>query len=132
MKGNFQGILNSDILLKNNFNFTSCVEKFQKIKFPIFRDLSKLGRDLIRNRKIANNVKLDLLNSNELTFKSSDIRFLDILSVCTGRLDYKLVYSIIVSGDAQKGESPKSSVVEQQDVINYKDTDVNRQTNYEI
>ena len=71
-----------------------------------------MGRDLIRNRNVANSTRLDLLNSNELTFKSSDIRFLDILSVCTGRLDYKLVFSIIVSGDAQKGESPKSSIIE--------------------
>ena len=102
MKGDLTSIVTSDILIKNRFNFTSCVEKLEKINFPIFRDLSKLGRDLIRNHAVPHSVRLDLLNSNELTFKANDIRILDLFGVCAGRLSSKLVYNIIISGDAQK------------------------------
>jgi hypothetical protein len=51
----------------------------------------------------------------------NDIRFADLISVSSGRMDSALVYSIIYEGNAQKDNSPNSSFVNEDDPINYRE-----------
>lgn len=88
------------------------MDKLSKFKFPIQRDLSKQARSFSVLYNIAKSVRLDALNSKELTFNTKDIRFIDLISVASGRLDPPLVYSILYEGNAQKDNSPSSSVYE--------------------
>lgn len=63
-----------DILGKYYFHFTSMTEKMEKVKFPLLRDLSQIGRKLARGRIIDNNTLLSLILSSETVVKPSDLR----------------------------------------------------------
>jgi hypothetical protein len=111
MHGNHRSILSKQLLKKYYFNFTSCVEKMQRYKVHIYRELSQLARTLITNTNIAKSVRLDVLSSAELSISAKDIRFGDLISIGSGRLDPPLVYAILFEGNAQKDGSPASSFV---------------------
>lgn len=113
MTGNSSNIVTKDILLRYHFNFTHCVEKIDAYKFPIFRDLSRLGRSLANNSNITKNGRLDVLVSGEMNFNGNDIRFNDLMSVSSGRLDHSLVYSVLNGKNAQIDNSPNSSIVDE-------------------
>jgi hypothetical protein len=66
-----------------------------KYKFPIYRDLSRQGRSFAYLTNLPKNVRLDALNSKELSFTLKDIRFIDLISVASGRVDSSLAYSIL-------------------------------------
>lgn len=117
MNGNTRRLLTKDILPDHYFSFTSNVDKLSKFKFPIQRDLSKQARCFAFMYNIARSVRLDALNSKELTFNTKDIRFIDLIGVASGRLDPPLVYSILYEGNAQKDNSPSSSVYDEEAII---------------
>ena len=50
-------------------------EKMEKVKFPILRDLSQLGRRLARGKLMDNNTLLSLILSSETVVKPADLRF---------------------------------------------------------
>jgi hypothetical protein len=120
MHGNHRSILSRDILTKFYFNFTSCLDKLQRFKIQIYRELSLIGRTLVFKTNIPKSVRLDVLNSNEMSVNLKDIRFADLISISSGRLDPSLVYSILYEGNAQKDASPNSSLVDEEDDIHYR------------
>ena len=117
MNGNTRKLLTKDILPEHYFSFNSNMDKLSKFKFPFQRDLSKQARCFSVLHNIAKSVRLDALNSKELTFNTKDIRFIDLISVASGRIDPPLVYSILYEGNAQKDNSPSSSVYDEEAII---------------
>ena len=75
------------ILDKFYFCWSSVIEKLQKIKIPIYRDLSLLGRKAtagISTRR-GNEDITDYIDSFELSFKLKELFVHDIISVASGR-----------------------------------------------
>lgn len=130
MNGITKRLLTKDVLLDHYFSFASNVDKLNKFKFPIQRDLSRQARCFAYLYNIAKNIRLDALNSKELTFNAKDIRFIDLISVASGRLDPPLVYSILYEGNAQKDNSPSSSIYDEEAII-YADNERNTLMNFD-
>lgn len=131
MRGNLPSIISKDILKKYFFNFTSCLEKMQRYKVPIYREISQLARNLVLNSNISKSVRLDVLNSAELSISVKDIRFGDLIGIGSGRLDPPLVYAILYEGNAQKDGSPSSSFVDDEEPIDYLPTQHQKRTDYQ-
>lgn len=51
------------------------VDKIGEVKFPIYRELSRVGRLFVRDLNSKKDNRLDLLTSYETTFKITDLRF---------------------------------------------------------
>jgi hypothetical protein len=64
-----------DVLDKYHFHFTSMTEKMEKVKFPVLRDLSQLGRKLAKGRLIDSNTIIGLILSSEAVVRPADLRF---------------------------------------------------------
>lgn len=70
------------------------MEKITTFRFPISRDLSRIGRKFIRDHRYKQPSRLDVINSNEMGFRVGDINFLDLLSVASGRFNPEIVEKI--------------------------------------
>lgn len=68
---------------------------------------------------VLRSARLDIIISGELSFNGSDIRFKDLLSVASGRLDHTLVYSVLNDKNAQNDGSPNSSIIDDDEPIAY-------------
>ena len=85
-----KGIVPSGILDKLYFNYTSIVDRMGKQKISIYRDLSKISRNLAKSNKnvnISNNDKLQIMSANEVTFQYQNIKGEDLFSIASGKLD---------------------------------------------
>ena len=61
------------------------MDKITKFRFPTVRELSRIGRKFARDHHYKQPSRLDVINSNEMSFSVGDINFLDLLSVASGR-----------------------------------------------
>lgn len=89
-----------------------------------------MSRSLVCAGNIPKSVRLDLLSSSEMSISMKDIRFIDLMSVSSGRLDPQLIYSILYEGNAQRETSPNSSLVDD-DPIHYAEGKLHKKFNCE-
>jgi hypothetical protein len=64
-----------------------------------------------------------------MSFSLNDIRFADLISVSSGRIDSELVFSIIYEGNAQRDNSPNSSQIDE-NPIPYQENHFHKKNNY--
>jgi hypothetical protein len=57
----------------------------------------------MRNSMIPKSVRLDFLNSNEMSLNQNSLNFVDLMGVSSGRFNSELVNDILNERDAQKG-----------------------------
>lgn len=117
MRGNHKPFITTDTLDKFHFNFTHLVERIDAVKFPILRDLSRVGRNFMNERKAARHNRIDYIHSNEMTVNYGDIRFEDLLSMASGRFDAEIAYVAANQGDVRKDFSPTSSHVSDVEIL---------------
>ena len=89
---NQREMIGKELLDKYNFNFTSMVEKLQKIKIPIYRDISKMARRISLGISTGKEDRFDYIDSYELSFKTNLLNFADLMSVASGRFSPEFVY----------------------------------------
>jgi len=63
-----------------------------RVKFYHVRDISRVGRRLIKDTSFKMPGRLDHITSKEITFKVNNVTFEDLLSIATGRFTPDLVY----------------------------------------
>lgn len=63
MRGTHKPFLTRDTLDKLHFNFYHLVDRIDAIKFPLLRDLSRVGRDLMNERTSGRHNRIDYINS---------------------------------------------------------------------
>jgi hypothetical protein len=63
MRGTHRPFLTRDSLDKLHFNFTHLVDRIDAKKFPLLRDLARVGRDLVQDRVSARYNRIDFINS---------------------------------------------------------------------
>ncbi len=61
------------------------VEKIQKIKIPIYRDISRMARRIALGITTGKEDRFDYIDSYELSFKTNALSFSDLMSVASGR-----------------------------------------------
>lgn len=85
-------ILKNTILDKYKFSFTSVIEKAeQKVRFPVYRDISKKARMLSLKNKFSRTELMEFISSSDINSNSSRIRFEDLLGLATGRCTPDLI-----------------------------------------
>ena len=87
------------------------MEKLDKFKIPINRDLSKKAREAVLY-KIEEE---DKLADEFLTFSSSNISFMDLLGVAAGRISHSFVYNRL-NNEKQDEEEEESEVKKDFDI----------------
>lgn len=81
-----EGLLSPEETLKSyNFAFDKVVDHINKIKIPILRDISKIGRTAITHLEFPRKVVLELLNDTGESKTYLD--FYDIMNVASGRIN---------------------------------------------
>ena len=60
-------------------------EKLQKIKIPIYRDISRMARRIMLDISTGKEDRFDYIDSYELSFKTVNLSFQDLMSVASGR-----------------------------------------------
>lgn len=89
---NQKEMIGKELLDKYNLSFTSMVEKLQKIKIPIYRDISRMARRISLNISTGKEDRFDYIDSYELSFKTNLLNFADLMSVASGRFSPEFVY----------------------------------------
>lgn len=112
LKKNGGKYITKELLNKYYFSHNSFVDKMNRYKIPIMREISKQSRNFVMNVTMPKSMRLELLNSNELTFNQNNLRFVDLLGVSSGRLNPILVYDVLNERDAQKGDANESSIID--------------------
>ena len=89
---NQKEMIGKELLNKYNFSFTSMVEKLQKIKIPIYRDISRMARRISLGKSTPKEDRFDYIDSYELSFKTNSLTFSDLMSVASFRFVPEFVY----------------------------------------
>jgi hypothetical protein len=117
MRGTHRPFLTRDCLDKYHFSYTHIVEQIDSLKFPYFRDLSRIGRGLAQNLRLPQVNHLDHISSREMAVRYGDIRVDDMLSIASGRFTPDIAYAAANQGDVRKDFSPTSSEISQVEIM---------------
>ena len=85
------------------------VEKLQKIKVPIYRDISSLARNCTSGKPTGKEDITDYIDSFELSFKLNELYYHDLMSVASGRFSNDFLGRVMNEELVTKDVSDKSS-----------------------
>jgi hypothetical protein len=117
MRGTHKPFLTRDTLDKLHLSFTHLVERIDVVKFPLLRDLSRVGRDLMQERTAGRHNRIDFISSIEMAVNYGYVRMGDLLSMASGRFSPEIAYTAANQGDARKDFSPTSSLISEGEIL---------------
>ena len=89
-----EGLHGKEILQKYHFCLDSIQEKAQKLKIPIYRDISTRSRNIEMGENIKE-YRFEFIQNIEVQVILDKLDFHNLLSLASGRFDQEYVHSLL-------------------------------------
>ena len=84
------------------------VDRIGSLKLSFLRDISRLSRGFVLSKDLSSTASIAFINSAEITVKVSDIQFVDLMNISSGRFSTEMAYTAANQEPQRELESDSS------------------------